>query len=400
MASAPSMNPSTALRAGRPLAYIVIAQLLGTSLWFTGNSAAADLAHQWGLTTADLGEITIAVQAGFISGTMLLALTGLADRFPASRIFLIASLFGAAANAGFALLATDVNSAFFFRFGTGLALAGIYPLGMKLVVSWTPEKTGEALGWLVGTLTFGVALPHLVRGLGVGWSWERVVLAPSVFAVLGGLLIWQLGDGPHLPKRTPVQFGAAGSLFRIAGFRAAAFSYFGHMWELYAMWTIAPLLTAGVVHSLGWQQTGAASLLSFAVIGIGGIGCILGGTLTRRMGSARVAAVALVVSGGLCFLYPRAAALSGWLALPCLLIWGLAVVADSPQFSALTARAVPAELVGTALTIQNSIGFLITLFSIDLVTSRWSAQGSEVGWLLAPGPLLGLLFLLPIIRKR
>lgn len=384
----------------RPLTIIVVAELLGTSLWFTGNSAAGDLARLWGLTTADLGHITIAVQAGFIAGTLVLALGGLADRFRASRLFAVAALFGAAANAGFALLADSVTAALFYRFATGLALAGIYPLGMKLVVSWEPRKTGEALGWLVGTLVVGTSLPHLVRGLGTAWSWQAVVLTSSAFAVVAALLVAWLGDGPHLPAPATQRLGAVLGLFRRRDFRAATFSYFGHMWELYAVYTIAPLLAEPVVRALGWDAVRGVSLVAFAVIATGGIGCVMGGWLTRHVGSARVAAAALIVSGLLCVAYPALEFLPAGALLALLLAWGLAVVADSPQFSALVAQAAPRELVGGALAMQNSIGFAITLVSIDLATTLWGGWGQRVTWLLAPGPVVGLAFLWPLVKKQ
>ena len=383
----------------RPLAIIVLAQLFGTSLWFSANSAARDLATLWGLSTTDLGHITIAVQAGFIAGTLLLALSGLADRFPASRIFAVSALVGAAANAAFALLAHNVAGAIAWRFLTGIALAGIYPLGMKLVVSWTPGRASEALGWLVGPLTFGTALPHLIRALGSAWPWQRVVLTSSILALLAAALIAWLGDGPHLPSRARLNLGGAFRLFRKKNFRAAALTYFGHMWELYAWWTLVPLLAALVVARLGWDSPFAASLTSFAVIAAGGLGCILGGRASHRFGSARVAAVALAVSGLLCIAYPASSSLGGGLLLALLLLWGLTVVMDSPQFSALVAHASPPDLVGSALTLQNSIGFAITLVSIDLVTNSWSVSGPRVIWLLFPGPILGLLALLPLLLR-
>jgi MFS family permease len=382
------------------LAVIVVAELLGTSLWFSANAAFDDLARAWSLTASDVGTLTIAVQGGFIIGTLAFAVSGFADRHAASRLFAACAVIGAAANAGFAFAAHGLAAAAGFRFVTGLALAGVYPLGMKLVVSWEPVRASEALAWLVGMLTLGTALPYAVRAGGVGWPWQMVASTSSVLALVAAAAIFSMGDGPHLPKgrKSGLRWGAALGVFRIPAYRSSAFAYFGHMWELYAMWTITPFLLALVVRN-EWPAATATQLAagSFAVIGIGALGCIVGGFFSRRYGSAKVAAVALAGSllCGLAFPFVAGYAAA---AVALLLVWGIAVISDSAQFSALSARACPPELVGSGLAIQNSIGFAISIVSIQWAASAMAGWGAWIAWLLVPGPLLGLLALIPLLR--
>jgi MFS family permease len=381
-----------------PVVTIAVAQLLGTSLWFSANSAADDLRRAWGASVSDIGILTSAVQLGFILGTLVFALSGLADRFPASRIFPICALLGAAFNACFAWLSTGIASGAVFRFAVGICLAGIYPIGMKLIVSWVPERTGSALAYLVGMLTLGTALPHALRLIGATWKWQYVIGTSSALAALAALLIYALGEGPHLAlgKGVPgVRVGGVLNAFASRDFRAAALGYFGHMWELYAFWTIVPLLVVRTSLNVNLGNV-KVSGLAFAIIAAGALGCVVGGLFSHRWGSARIAAVSLSLSGLCCFVFALA-----WRAFPpvvllaLLLVWGATVVADSPQFSALSARACPPNLVGAALAIQNSVGFAITIVSIAIVTGLFDRQGASVAWVLLPGPFLGLLGFYP-----
>lgn len=381
-----------------PLFLIVVAQLFGTSLWFSANSAGEDLMRTWALQAADIGRLTNAVQLGFILGTLGFSLSGLADRFAASRIFAVCAVLGAGANAGFALLAQGLADGLAWRFAVGLALAGVYPLGMKLVVSWVPQQAGAALAWLVGMLTLGTALPHGVRMFDAGWGWQATILVSSVLALLAAVMIFALGDGPHLVRRPGaprLRLGEGLYAMREPRFRASALGYFGHQWELYAFWTLVPLL---VVAARG-TEAGSPSGPAFAVIGIGAVGCVLGGWLSRRIGSARVAALALAVSALCCAVYPFAAGWPPLLLAALMLVWGASVVADSPHFSALSARACPPESVGSALAFQNAIGFAITMGSIELTTRLWPLIGDRVAWVLLPGPVVGLIALAPLWRR-
>lgn len=374
-----------------PLITIVIAQLFGTSLWFSVNGVGTALQQSAGLSGADLGLLTMAVQAGFISGTLVIATSGLADRLLASQLFAMAAVCGAIINAAFIFSLESLTGAILLRFMTGLCLAGIYPLGMKLVVSWTPHQAGAALGWLVGMLTLGTASPHLLRGMTLHMPWQTPLLLSSLLALVAAAMIYRLGVGPHLPPTAVGGRPWAGlAAFRRRDFRAAALGYFGHCWELYAFWTLTPFLVARELARLDAPTTYQA-WLSFAVIAIGMPGCVLAGRASRRFGSARVAFVALATSGALCLFYPWLGSAPPLMLLALLLLWGFSVIADSAQFSALASVSAPSDRLGAALAMMNAIGFSLTLPAIALVTSLWSTQGLMVIWWLLPGPLLGLL---------
>lgn len=379
-----------------PIATIATAQLFGTALWFSANSTAADLMRLWHASAADIGWLTNAVQLGFILGTLVISLSGGADRFRASTIFVCSAILGALLNVGFAWLSTGLISGAIFRFGVGICLAGIYPMGMKLIVGWAPERTGQALAQLVAMLTLGTALPHAMRVMGAGFPWQLIITASSLLALIGAGLIGALGDGPHALIRRRSTTAAAQSpsvlgAFRMRPFRAATLGYFGHMWELYTFWTTVPLLVAQTSLMTRFPTLGISGL-AFCVIGVGALGSLIGGTLSRHIGSAKVAVGALTMSG-LCALTFAI----GWRQLPTeaiavlLILWGASVVADSPQFSALAAKACPPDLVGSALAIQNSIGFAITVVSIAATTALFEHIGLDATWLLIPGPVLGLI---------
>ena len=370
---------------------IVLAQFCGTSLWFATNAVTTELTQAFDLAPGAEGDLTAAVQLGFIAGTLVLAFLNLADRFSPARVFLACTLLGVAFNTSIIVWAGTAAQLIGLRFLTGCCLAGIYPVGMKIAADWFPGKLGEVLGILVGALVLGTALPHGIRYLGADWSWTMVIASVSGLALLGGLILYfGVGDGPYRRPAAAFRPDALLRVFRVRDFRAAALGYFGHMWELYALWTFLPIL---LLH-YGSLHPGAApdiALWSFLVIAAGGVGCAVGGYASRRFGSARVAFLALALSGVVCLGSYGLYRLPFPVLAGVLLCWGVAVAADSPQLSALNARTAPPEWIGSALTITTSIGFGITIFSIQLVKYL-----SLVGWteyallFLAPGPLLGL----------
>ena len=387
------------------VALIVCAQWLGTSLWFSPNSAADDLMQAWQIGPSQFAWLIAATQAGFITGTLYLAYSGWADRYSTSRIFAMACVLGAVINAMLAVAGNGFESGLVLRFAVGICLAGIYPLGMKMIVGWVGGKSGSALGLLVGMLTLGTALPHGVRALGASLPWQTVIQVSSVLALAGAALVFFLGDGPYLKKsdgQRSASLAKAFGVFRIPDFRAAALGYFGHMWELYAFWAVLPWIAAQLLLDAGpsqWGLPGSVAAISFLCIAAGFLGCVCGGRISLKIDSVYVAAFALLASGVLCLIYPLLP--SGWL-LPrfaVLLAWGVFVVADSPQFSSISARSCPPQSVGSALAVQNSIGFLISIVSITLLLSVIDTLGSRALWILLLGPLLGLAGLWPLLAR-
>jgi hypothetical protein len=385
-------------RPARILPVIILSQFAGTSLWFAGNAVLGDVQQQWGLAPDALGYVTSAVQAGFIAGTLVFAFFALADLFSPRIVFFACSLLGALCNAATPVVADGVLSLVALRFCTGFFLAGIYPVGMKIAAGWFERDLGNALGFLVGALVVGTAFPHLLRGLGHAMPWEGVMLGVAAIAAAGGVLMLALvPDGPYLKKGARFDPRAFASIFRSPAFRASSFGYFGHMWELYAFWAFVPVALAAHARAADFN----VPLWSFAVIAAGALGCAGGGLVSLRAGSARVAFAQLTGSGLCCLLSPLAFLAPAPLFLAFLLFWGVVVVGDSPQFSALNARYAPPALIGSALTIANCVGFALTIPAIQLLSAAVQPLGVQyVFLLLAPGPVFGLLALRGIMTNR
>ncbi|WP_201449711.1 MFS transporter [Bradyrhizobium sp. Ai1a-2] len=383
------MKQNAPRRAAMSQAAIVIAEFFGTCLWFSATAVAPEIAESLGRGTAEPLDLSSAVQIGFVTGTLLIGLTGFGDRFRASRIFALSALFGAAANAAIAILPMSLVSMQLCRFATGVALAGIYPIGMKLVVSWNPDSAGRVLSWLVAMLTLGTAFPHLIRYLDPGYEWHFTIIVASLLACAAALIILTTGDGPAAQCGRPMQIDVPAALreFKRPKLRAAALGYLGHMWELYAFWALVPLLAAAAVAS----SSGRIPLISFLIISAGALGCVIGGFIGRRTGGRLVAMAALLGSAAVCIFFP--AIQTSPALLLALFVWGFFVIPDSPQLSSLAVMACKGDQVASTLALLNGTGFLLTVISIQLSLACWPLIGAHVTWLLAPGPVVGFVSL-------
>lgn len=356
------------------------------SLWFAGNAVSSQLAARFALSASETGWLTTIVQLGFVAGTAAIAMLNLADIVPSRLLFSISALLGAAANfAG--LFAPSFETTLLARFSTGVFLAGVYPPAMKMIATWFVSQRGLAIGFIVGALTIGKATPFLVHSLpnvDVG----AVLGIASVSAVVAAMLVLVgYSDGPHAFAPRPFSWNLAGEVFGSRKWRLATTSYLGHMFELYAFWTwIGAFLAAGLVASAA-----RISFLTFLVIAIGGVGCVWGGLYADRRGREKLVRIALIISGTCCVGSALVFGQSTWLVLPFVLVWSFFVIADSAQFSALVTESVEPHAVGTALTLQTSLGFLLTMLPMQLVPRL----ASEFGWrwamvFLALGPLAGI----------
>jgi MFS family permease len=400
----------------RMLLLVAAGEVLGMTLWFSATAAAPSVAREFALNPATGAWLTMAVQAGFVAGTLLTALTNAADAINARRLFAAGCVVGAICNAAITLVPT-AGAIIALRFGTGAALAWVYPPGMKIAAGWFRERRGTALGVVVGAVGVGSAFPHLLAWLGAGLPWRTLVDASSILALAGAALVaLAVTDGPYVSASAPFDRHALRVVLRNRGARLAMLGYFGHMWELYAMWTWMAAFAAASLASTGLASTGLASTglsagsagygttgsaVAFVAIASGSIGCVAGGLLGDRWGKARVAGAAMIASAACALASPLfyGAPLAALLALA--VIWGFTIVADSAQFSALVTEHTPRTHVGTALTLQTSAGFLLTMVSMRLVPPITELAGWQWAFVfLVPGPLLGALAMKRLARER
>ncbi|MBS1779626.1 MAG: MFS transporter [Bacteroidetes bacterium] len=374
------------------LPIIVLSQFAGTSTWFAGNAVLKDIAGALNISVDVLPHVVSAVQLGFITGTLLFSIFTITDRFSPSRIFFVCSMLGALSNLSL-IWACNLMTLLTSRYITGFFLAGIYPVGMKIAADYHHQGLGKVLGYLVGALVLGTAFPYLLHATKAALNWHYVIICVSVLSGLGGaIILFAVPDGPHRTSMSKPDFLHAFKLFRNRDFRLAAFGYFGHMWELYTFWALVPslIINSASKHSAGNNIN--TSLLSFFVIASGSAGCVIGGYISLRRGNIITAFIALLLSGICCLLLPFAMTLPITIFLPFMLVWGMAVVADSPQFTSLIAQSAEPSLRGTALTVVNCIGFAITVVSMQLIAVLQKIIKTDyVYWVLTIGPIFGFI---------
>lgn len=380
----------------RILPVIVISQFFCTSLWFAGNAVMADIAKQLHLEPAYLAYLTSAVQAGFITGTLIFAILSISDRFSPSLVFFTCAIVAAVINFAVSIHSINSSALMLLRFMTGFFLAGIYPVGMKIAADHYQQGLGKSLGFLVGALVIGTAFPHFLKSMMAALPWRYVIFSTSSLSALGGLaMFFWVPDGPYRKPGQKLNLNEFLQSFRDSKFRAASFGYFGHMWELYAFWVFVPVMLAAYKGHHPAQSLNIP-LLAFLIIVAGSISCVFSGLISQRLGAKKTAVIALCLSGICCLISPLFLFNNSVAAfIVFLFIWSLAVIADSPMFSTLVAQNAPETSKGTALTIVNCIGFSITIISIQLINAlRNNANTQYIYMVLAIGPVLGLVALL------
>ncbi|MEI8073209.1 MAG: MFS transporter [Bacteroidota bacterium] len=375
------------------LPIIVSAQFLCTSLWFAGNAINTDMARELQLDQHFLAHLTSAIQFGFIIGTLGFAIFTISDRFSPSIVFFCSAMLAGFFNLGLCLNNITATQILLFRFLTGFFLAGIYPVGMKIASDYYQSGLGKSLGFLVGALVLGTAFPHLLKDLSLGFHWKYVLYATTSLSAIGGFgIVLFVPNGPYRKAGQKIKLNAFANGFKKQKFRAVAFGYFGHMWELYSFWAFVPLML--MAYNKHYPAINLnVPLYSFLIIASGSLACVVSGIVSQFYGVQKIATISLILSVCCCILSPFFLFNSSTLFfLGFLFFWALVVIADSPLFSTLVAQNAPEESRGTSLTIVNCIGFSITVISIQLINLVSDSINAQfIYMILAIGPLLGLI---------